>query len=128
VVNAVLNVVLVRFIGFRGLALGTSMAALFNATLLMVLLRQRLGGLDGRRIASSFLKIAVASIVMAVAVAGADAAGTAWLPGNALVNQVLRLAASLVVALAVLTTAAHYLHIDEFHEGVAMVARKLRSK
>jgi putative peptidoglycan lipid II flippase len=128
VVNAVLNVVLVRFIGFRGLALGTSMAALFNATLLMVLLRQRLGGLDGRRVASSFLKIAVASIVMAVAVAGADAAGTAWLPGNALVNQVLRLAASLVVALAVLTTAAHYLHIDEFHEGVAMVARKLRSR
>jgi putative peptidoglycan lipid II flippase len=126
VVNAVLNVVLVRFIGFRGLALGTSIAALFNATLLMVLLRRRLGGLDGRRVASSFLKIAVASIVMAVAVAGVDAAGAAWLPGNALVSQVVRLAASLVVALGVLTTAAHYLHIHEFREGLAMVARKLR--
>ena len=44
VVNAVLNVILVRMIGYRGLALGTSIAALFNATLLMVLLRRRRPG------------------------------------------------------------------------------------
>ncbi len=50
-VNAALNIVLVRFIGYRGLALGTSVAALFNAALLMFLLRRRLGGLDGRRVA-----------------------------------------------------------------------------
>jgi putative peptidoglycan lipid II flippase len=128
VVNAVLNVVLVRFIGYRGLALGTSVAALFNATLLMMLLRRRLGGIDGRRIASSFVKIAIASIVMAIAVAGIDAAGAVWLPGNSLVRQVVRLAASMLIALGVLTTAAHYLHISEFREGLAMVVRKLRRR
>jgi putative peptidoglycan lipid II flippase len=128
VVNAALNVVLVRFIGYRGLALGTSIAALFNAMLLLVLLRRRLGGLDGRRVASSFLKIAIASIVMAAAVAGVDAASATWLPGNALVSQVVRLGVSILVALGVLTTAAHYLHIREFRDGLAMVARKLRSR
>ena len=49
-VNVVASLALVRAIGFRGLALGTSIAALVNAALLLGLLRRRLGGLDGRRL------------------------------------------------------------------------------
>jgi len=126
VVNAVLNVVLVQLIGYRGLALGTSIAALFNAALLMALLRRRLGGLDGRRVAGSFVRIAIASTAMAVAVVVVDASGTTWLPGDALVRQIVRLGTSIGVALAVLAAAAHVLHIPEFREGVTMVMRKLR--
>jgi putative peptidoglycan lipid II flippase len=124
-VNAALNIVLVRFIGYRGLALGTSVAALFNAALLMFLLRRRLGGLDGRRVASSFVRIMIASILMALAVALVDSAGATWLAGSALSRQIARLGASIMVALAVLAAAAHILHIPEFREGVALVARKL---
>jgi putative peptidoglycan lipid II flippase len=124
-VNAALNIVLVRFIGYRGLALGTSVAALFNAALLMFLLRRRLGGLDGRRVVSSFVRIMIASIVMALAVALVDSAGATWLAGNALSRQITRLGASIMVALAVLAAAAHILHIPEFREGVALVTRKL---
>ena len=124
-VNAALNIVLVRFIGYRGLALGTSVAALFNAALLMFLLRRRLGGLDGRRVASSFVRIMIASILMALAVALVDSAGATWLAGNALSRQITRLGASIMVALAVLAAAAHILHIPEFREGVALVTRKL---
>ena len=40
--------------GYRGLALGTSIAALFNATSLLVLLRRDLGGLNERRLLASF--------------------------------------------------------------------------
>ena len=39
---------LVRVMGYRGLALGTALAAMFNAGALLWLLRGRLGGLDGR--------------------------------------------------------------------------------
>jgi putative peptidoglycan lipid II flippase len=124
-VNAALNIVLVRFIGYRGLALGTSVAALFNAALLMFLLRRRLSGLDGRRVVSSFVRILIASIVMALAVALVDSAGATWLAGNALSRQIARLGASIMVALAVLAAAAHILHIPEFREGVALVTRKL---
>ena len=47
-VNAGLNVMLVRVLGFRGLALGTSIAALFNAATLLTLLRRELHGIhDG---------------------------------------------------------------------------------
>ena len=46
VANVVLNVTLVRLLGYRGLALGTSLAALFNASVLLVLLRRHLDGLE----------------------------------------------------------------------------------
>ena len=125
-VNAALNVALVRLMGYRGLALGTSIAALLNATLLMVLLRRQLGGLEGRRIAGSFLRIAAASAIMGAAVMLVDAAGAAWVPGASLLRQLVRLALSLVVAFAVLAAAAHMLRIPEFREGVALVMRRFR--
>ena len=126
VVNAVLNLVLVRFVGYRGLALGTSIAALFNAAVLMLLLRQRLGGLEGVRVASSFARVAIASAVMAVAASVAYRAGSIALPGDDLMRQVIRLGLSIGIALAVLTTAAHVLHIREFRDGIAMVVRRIR--
>ena len=56
-VNAGLNIMLVRVLGYRGLALGTSIAALFNAVTLLTLLRRDLGGLDEKRMISSFVRI-----------------------------------------------------------------------
>ena len=51
--NAVLNVMLVRTMGYTGLALGTSIAALLNAGLLLVLLRRHLEGSKDARVADS---------------------------------------------------------------------------
>ena len=124
--NALLNIALVQFLGYRGLALGTSIAALLNAVLLMAFLRRRIGGLDGRRVASSFARIVLASIVMAAAVVLVETAGAIWLPGDSLIRQIVRLGASIGVALVVVAAAAHVLHIPEFREGMAMVLRKLR--
>jgi putative peptidoglycan lipid II flippase len=81
VVNAVLNIALVRLLGFKGLALGTSIAAIFNAAALLVLLRRDLGGLDGRRLAAAFARIMVASAAMGVAAAGTARTVSTLLPG-----------------------------------------------
>jgi putative peptidoglycan lipid II flippase len=54
-INLGLNIALVRVLGFRGLALGTALAAIFNAAALLWLLRRRLDGIDGRRIATAFV-------------------------------------------------------------------------
>src|SRR4029079_17811114 len=66
-VNLAINLMLVRVMGYRGLALGTALAAMFNAGTLLWLLRNRLGGLEGRRVTVAFVKIACASIAMGVA-------------------------------------------------------------
>jgi putative peptidoglycan lipid II flippase len=124
--NALLNVALVRVMGFRGLALGTSIAALLNAALLMFFLRRRLDGIEGRRVAGSLARIVAASALMGLAAAGVDRAVGVWLPGSGIVVQITRLVATIGTALGVLAASAHALRIREFHDGMALVARRFR--
>ena len=122
--NAVLNVALVRTLGYRGLALGTSIAALFNAAALIWLLHRRLDGLDDRRVLSSFARIIVASVVMGLAAVATDRALAAWIPGSAFVVQAGRLLVTIMSALLVLAFAAHVLRIREFREGLALITKR----
>jgi putative peptidoglycan lipid II flippase len=57
-------------LGHAGLALSISIVALAGSAALFALLRRRLGGLHGRRIAASALRIGAASALMAVACLG----------------------------------------------------------
>jgi putative peptidoglycan lipid II flippase len=124
--NALLNVALVRVMGYKGLALGTSIAALFNAALLMFFLRRRLDGIEGGRVAGSLVRIVIASAVMGAAAAGAYTLAGVWLPGTGLIVQIIRLAATMAIAIGVLSLAAYALRIREFHDGVALVTRRFR--
>jgi len=126
-INALLNLALVRVMGYRGLALGTSIAALFNATLLMFLLRRRLDGIEGGRVTASLVRIVVASAVMGAAAIGVNRAAAAWLPGTALLAQIIRLSVTIAAAMGVLSAAAYVLHIREFREGMALVTRRFRT-
>jgi putative peptidoglycan lipid II flippase len=124
VVNAGLSLVLVRIYGFAGLALGTSIAALFNASLLLVFLRRRLGGLDGRRVAGSFIRITAASGAMGAAAFGTHELLVTLVPGTGLLGQVVRLAASIATGLLVLAGAAQLLRVEEFRQASATVTRR----
>jgi putative peptidoglycan lipid II flippase len=124
--NAVLNVLLMQALGYRGLALGTSIAAIINALLLLFLLQRAVHGLDVMRVLGSLARIALASAAMGVAAAATDRALLAWLPGDARLLQIIRLTGDISVALLVLAGGAWLLRIPEFHESVAMVRRKLR--
>ena len=126
VVNAMLNVVLVRVVGYGGLALGTSIAALFNAGVLLVLLHRNLGGLDESRIMASLTRIALASAAMGATTYFVDTWLSQWLPGDALMRQIVRVATTIGLSVAVLAAAAWLLRIREFHEGMAIVLRRFR--
>jgi putative peptidoglycan lipid II flippase len=123
-VNAALNIILARLFGYRGLALGTAIAALFNAACLLWLLRRRLAGLDDRRILMSLSKIAIASLAMGLAALLADRTLSQWIEGDALVRQVLRLSLTIAFALVVLAGAGHMLRIREFREAIAIVLKR----
>jgi putative peptidoglycan lipid II flippase len=125
-VNAALNVALVRTMGFRGLALGTSIAALFNAFVLLVLLRRQLAGLHESRLLTSLARIAAASAAMGAAAIAVDAGLERWWPSALLLVQLMRLAVTIGVAVAVLAGAAWLLRIGEFKDGMALVLRRFR--
>lgn len=124
-VNAALNVALARAMGYRGLALGTSIAALLNGATLIFLLHRRLDGIEGRRVLVSFSKILAASALMGAAAGISDLLLSQWLRGSGFTIQLVRMLGSIGAALAVLAAAAHLLKIDEFRRGIRLVVSKL---
>ena len=126
--NAALNYVLVHVMGYRGLALGTSIAALLNASLLLVMLSRTLGGIEGRAIANALVRIAIAAAVMGAATIGVYGVLVAALPSGRLVPQIVRMVVTIGVALAVLAASAHVLRVPQFAQGVALISRRLRRR
>jgi putative peptidoglycan lipid II flippase len=125
-VNVGLNVGLVRAYGYLGLAVGTAIASLVNAGLLLWLLRQRLGGIDGQRIIWAVLRMSVASCAMAVIAWAAHAGLERVLPGSMLLVQIVRVGLSILAGVAVLVGASRLLRIDEFDEAIGKLVRRLR--
>jgi putative peptidoglycan lipid II flippase len=128
VVNVLLNLALVRVMGYRGLALGTSITALLNAAAQLWLLRQRLSGIAGRTIAASFVRVLAASVAMALTAWAADRLLLQWLPGDALLWQALRLGLTIALALAALVAGSAVLNIPELGEAIALVRRRFRRR
>ncbi len=125
VVNLVLNLTLNAWMGFTGLALGTAIAANVNAGLLLVLLSRRIGGVDGRRIWWSFVKISVATIVMALAAWSGERWLRDVLPGDGTILRGARVFAVIGASLVALAAASWVLRIEEFNQAVARIRAKL---
>src|SRR5262245_32282752 len=119
IVNLGLSLILVRWIGFRGLALATSLAAIVHGGFALALLRRLLGPIGGGRLAMSFLKIAAASAVMGVVVGFVIQVMSSWVPGTGLGPQMLRLSVSSGSGLIAVAASARLLRIPEFDEVVA---------
>ena len=120
--NLVLNITLNSVLGFRGLALGTAIAANVNAILLLVLLSRKIGGIDGARVWRSLVKISIASAVMGVAAYYADAELHAVLPGSLmgypLLSRLMRVLGAIGAGIGTLALAAWALHIEEFRQAM----------
>jgi putative peptidoglycan lipid II flippase len=125
-VNVVLNLALVRALGYRGLALGTSITAIVNASVQLWLLRREIHGIDGARIAASFARVAAASAVMGAITWGAYATLIGLIPGASLIAQILRLVITISLSLAALAGLAQLLGIREFAAARDLVMGRLR--
>ena len=126
VVNVALNLALVRVMGYRGLALGTSITAILNAAVQLLLLRRELSGLDGGRIAASLMRVLIAAAVMGIATVVASATLGQLLPGNSFAMQALRLLITITVSIGALVAAAQLLRIREYGEARDLVMGRLR--
>jgi putative peptidoglycan lipid II flippase len=126
VANVALNVTLVRVMGYRGLALGTAIAALLNAGMLLWLLRGRLGGIEGGRVATTFAKIAAASAVMAAAAVGASHWLESAVAGTGTLARATQVFGAIGAGVVTLALASRALRIAEFDEAVATVLRRFR--
>jgi putative peptidoglycan lipid II flippase len=123
--NIAANLALVRVMGFRGLALGTSLAMLVNGIALLLLLRRRLRGIDERHLAITLGKTLVAALLMAAVSSVVERGAIAVIPGGGSMAQALRLFAAIGAGLVALAAAAKLLRIREFDEAVAAAKARL---
>ena len=124
--NIAINLTLIRVMGFRGLALGTSIAMMANGGALLVLLRGHLDGLDEARLAATFAKTVVASCVMAAASLGVEHLLSVLMPGHGLATQAVQLFTAIAAGLLALGASAKILRIREFDEAVSALTARLR--
>ena len=105
--------------------LGTAIAAGFNALTLLVLLRGRVGGLDGRRLAVASIKISIAAAIMGAVALQMAHALERWLPGDGEWTRAVRVGAAIGAAIVALVAVARLLRIEEFTEAINRVLRRM---
>lgn len=126
-VNAASAVLLVRNtgLGYAGLALSLSLVSTFNALMLVMLIRSRIGGINGYAVLSSTIRILGAAAVMAAAVRGLTLASHtvfASAPLARAADVVLGVPAGALVFYA----AASAMRIPEMQEAKAALVGRLR--
>jgi putative peptidoglycan lipid II flippase len=99
-------------LGHAGLALSTSLVALFGSIVLFDLIRRRVGRLGGRRLTGGFVKILASSVLMGVACAFSSRSIQHWM-GVSRVARVADLAVSVPLGLIVFLGAAKLFRLPE---------------
>lgn len=130
-VNLVLNLMFVGplaglGLAHRGLALATSATSLMNLAQLSWRLRARLGGIDGRRMASSFARILAAS-AMTAALLGLALAALGDITTRGLLVRVGVVAGGGVLSLGLLVLCLRALRVEEL-AMLAELGRSLRGR
>jgi putative peptidoglycan lipid II flippase len=120
-VNYFMNSILVGPFGHVGLAFSTSTVALVNFILLTLLMRRKLGGLQGRQLGGSLLRICGATIALAV-VAWMTSAFAGALPLGQLSLRFVRVGAAIALATIVFYWACRLLKIGELDEAINAIA------
>jgi putative peptidoglycan lipid II flippase len=114
VINYVTASAMIRYtgLGHAGLALSTSAVAIFGAVVLFGILRGRVGGVHGRALLSSVIRIGAASLIMGAAV---------WLSSRTIrhalgfgrIGRLADLGISIPIGLLVFYAACRLLRVDE---------------
>jgi putative peptidoglycan lipid II flippase len=122
--NIVLNLLLVRHLGYKGLALATSIAFIVNVSLLYILLTRRYGAMWDTPMITMFLRIGAAAGVMGAVAYGAYLRIAVWMGVETLFARFIEVAAILVVSCIVYFGLCFILGVDEARRFANIIRRK----
>jgi putative peptidoglycan lipid II flippase len=124
--NAALDLLLYRPLGVGGITLATSVVSTFNFLALSFLLRRQIEGIDGRRVATSVLRSAVAMVFLAVAAYSAWWLLDNWL-GRSVPAQLVSVGVGYAAGLAGYVLGARLLRMSELQEVIDAARRRRRT-
>jgi len=124
-VNLVLGLVLMQFYGFVGLAIALTIASMFNALMLLVLLQRRVGTFFQKALYVPIVKVIPACLLMALAVSfllnTVD-----WLQDGLLLNKSLVLSAAVVLGALIYLGCCYLFKVDEIRQGWQLLRNRGR--
>jgi putative peptidoglycan lipid II flippase len=115
-------------LGHVGVALATSCVALVNFFALAIMMRRRIGRLNGREIFSSFIRIAIASAVMSVACYFSYHYLHAYFGARTFVMKLIEAFVPIGIGGVVFVIAAKLLKVEELEKVYRGFAKKLGRK
>lgn len=122
--NIALNLLLVKSMGIRGLALATSTSAAVCAVLLGFNLKRKVDGINGKALLTTGTKIVISSAVMGAVVFGIKMLLGGTLTGR--MGELIIILISVVVGICVYAGMVTVLKVEEFHVFLDMIKAKIK--
>ena len=126
ILNVTLNLILMQFMAERGLALSTTICAYVNVSVLLFLLRKKMGPLGMRRVAGSIVKIVVTTAIMGWIVWGISKWTPQLLSGDDLITRLIHVLVPLTAGLIIYILIAFITGQKELKELLNAYLRKKR--
>ena len=112
-VKLAMNLFFIRYLGFLGLALGTTIASTLNTTLLYYTLTKRIGSLKGYGIGKAYLKVITSALFMGIS---ASLIHRFVFFGDLFADRLLRLGISMAGGLVAFVLCSFLLKVEQAHE------------
>lgn len=125
-INVVLNLVLIRFLAHKGLALATSVAAFIASFGLLVLLRKKVGSIGLLSVTKTAVKSLIASMVMGIIVLFGRGLLIRY-SANTLLELII-LGGTVCIGVAVYAILMILMKEDTFMQGVSMIRARFPGK
>jgi putative peptidoglycan lipid II flippase len=112
--NTAANLALFPVLGVRGLALGHALAYTFAAAAALAILRRRLGGIEGRDLGRSLVRILAAAALTGTAAWGGARLIFDALGADTLTDQIIQVGVGVIAGLIIFVGAAVLFRMEEF--------------
>ena len=127
VCNIILNLILMRILQLRGLALASSLAATVQAFLLLLFLTKKIGKINFKLIITNFIKVTIISGFVVIISYSLNRSGLLF-PGQSNWLLLLRLTAILIVAFAIYITGLKIFKVKEIDKLYFLIKKRVNHR
>ncbi|WP_237036681.1 murein biosynthesis integral membrane protein MurJ [Mediannikoviicoccus vaginalis] len=121
----ILSFILTKTYDYKGVAIAFTMSCIIEVLILIALLKKKIAELDLKYYTTSFIKVTLGSIVMAIAVYYLDIGLKGILPSTKKII-LLRLLLLALIGATIYSIVLYFLKLEEFNELKAVVKKKLK--
>ncbi|TYQ14873.1 UNVERIFIED_CONTAM: putative peptidoglycan lipid II flippase [Acetivibrio alkalicellulosi] len=123
--NIAVSLTLINFIGVYGIPLGNAISTLLGASILIYLLRRKIGAFGAEKLIKKVFKIVFSSLIMAGTVLSVVLAISNFNLGHIFLDKFIKLFAPVTIGALTYFAATYFLKVDETLDALSKIKKKL---